>query len=552
MSKSRDIADSAATINYIDGLTSDAQSQIDDKATLDGSPTFTGTVTAAAFSGDGSALTGVDSLPDQTGNAGKYLTTDGADSSWAEVSSSPTLEAVASGSLANGDLVSVNSDGTVSVVEGNSTYSVTSGPNISSTFLEGNNIYASAYDPVQGKVVLIYNSVNSSRYGTAIVGTISGTTLTFGTPVTFWSTSGFQTQNIIYEPSSGKMVVVGYTGTGYGLTAIVGTVSGTSISFGTPNSFGYKPDFGSYAPGICLTGTANQVFITWSGGDYPYALFGAVGTISGTSISFGTSAITSSGQRSFIDCDYDPVNNKILATFKENDNSSYGSACVVTISGTTVTYGTIATFNSNTTQPTKVMYHPPSGKMLIVYSYNALRAKAATISGTSVTYGAESTVYSSAPSYLTKNQGGFVGGGCYFSYTGVGSDGYLSKLGIEGTTVVKLEPEYEFETTSFTLGCMAYDTVNNKIATFRYGNPSETDVITPVFTTNTSFIGISNGAYSNGATATIQILGSVDDAQSGLMAGQSYYVGPEGNLTSSETSVYAGKAISSTQIIIKG
>ena len=85
MSKSRDIADSAATINYIDGLTSDAQTQLDGKATLDASPTFTGTVTATAFSGDGSGLTGVDALPDQTGNEGKYLTTNGTTTSWGSV-----------------------------------------------------------------------------------------------------------------------------------------------------------------------------------------------------------------------------------------------------------------------------------------------------------------------------------------------------------------------------------------------------------------------------------------------------------------------------------
>jgi hypothetical protein len=84
MSKSRDIADSAATINYIDGLTSDAQTQINGKATLDASPTFTGTVTATAFSGDGSGLTGVDSLPSQTGNNGLFLTTDGSTASWGE------------------------------------------------------------------------------------------------------------------------------------------------------------------------------------------------------------------------------------------------------------------------------------------------------------------------------------------------------------------------------------------------------------------------------------------------------------------------------------
>ena len=84
MSKSRDIADSAATINFIDSLTSDAQTQLNSKATLDASPTFTGTVTATAFSGDGSGLTGVDSLPSQTGNNGLFLTTDGSTASWAE------------------------------------------------------------------------------------------------------------------------------------------------------------------------------------------------------------------------------------------------------------------------------------------------------------------------------------------------------------------------------------------------------------------------------------------------------------------------------------
>jgi hypothetical protein len=46
MSKSRDIADSAATINYIDTVTSNVQDQIDN----------------------------IDALPSQTGNAGKYLT----------------------------------------------------------------------------------------------------------------------------------------------------------------------------------------------------------------------------------------------------------------------------------------------------------------------------------------------------------------------------------------------------------------------------------------------------------------------------------------------
>lgn len=46
-------------------------------------PTFTGTVTADYLVGDGSGITGIDSLPSQAGNSGKYLTTDGTDASWA-------------------------------------------------------------------------------------------------------------------------------------------------------------------------------------------------------------------------------------------------------------------------------------------------------------------------------------------------------------------------------------------------------------------------------------------------------------------------------------
>ena len=42
----------------------------------------TGTVNATSFTGDGSSLTGIDALPDQTGHSGQYLTTDGTTADW--------------------------------------------------------------------------------------------------------------------------------------------------------------------------------------------------------------------------------------------------------------------------------------------------------------------------------------------------------------------------------------------------------------------------------------------------------------------------------------
>ena len=85
--------------------------------------------------------------------------------------------------------------------------------------------------------------------------------------------------------------------------------------------------------------------------------------------------------------------------------------------------------------------------------------------------------------------------------------------------------------------------------------PASTTTISSLSTTLTSenFIGISDGSYTNGQTATVQLIGSVDDAQSSLTPGQKYYV--QGNGTLSETadspSVLAGTAIATTKLLIK-
>ena len=120
MSKSRDIADSAATINYIDGLTSDAQSQINtvqsEIDTFDPLPDQTGeSGKYLTTDGTDASWAAVEALPDQSGNAGSYLTTDGTDASWAALEVG-TATMTASGNITAGDPVALNSDGTVSKI----------------------------------------------------------------------------------------------------------------------------------------------------------------------------------------------------------------------------------------------------------------------------------------------------------------------------------------------------------------------------------------------------------------------------------------------------
>jgi len=68
-----------------------------------------------------------------------------------------------------------------------------------------------------------------------------------------------------------------------------------------------------------------------------------------------------------------------------------------------------------------------------------------------------------------------------------------------------------------------------------------------------NFIGFSSAAYSDGNTATIKVVGSTS-TQSGLTAGKKYYVQNNGSLsqTAADPILPAGIALSSTSLLVKG
>jgi hypothetical protein len=55
-------------------------------------PEFTDITVTGNVDFTGATITGIDALPDQTGNNGKYLTTDGTDASWATLNASPAMD----------------------------------------------------------------------------------------------------------------------------------------------------------------------------------------------------------------------------------------------------------------------------------------------------------------------------------------------------------------------------------------------------------------------------------------------------------------------------
>ena len=140
-----------------------------------------------------------------------------------------TSDFVASGALPNGKPVILKANGQVEVV-GPTTASAGS----AATFESANTFNHSAtYDSTANKVVVFYRDNGNSNFGTSCVGTVSGTSISFGTPVVF--NSGDSREIASCYDSSNSKVVVAFRDDGnsnFG-AAIVGTVSGTSISFGS-------------------------------------------------------------------------------------------------------------------------------------------------------------------------------------------------------------------------------------------------------------------------------------------------------------------------------
>lgn len=469
----------------------------------------------------------------------------------------PSITATASGALANGDTVIVNSDGTVSAITG-----VTQIAGSDTTYVDNSNRPGSTsvtYDTNENKVVVIYKDAGNSDYGTAIVGSVSGSTITFGTAVAFTGVGIGSTTSAVFDSSNNK-VVISYidSSTGYG-ESIVGTVSGTSISFGTTVVWHSGP---TYNVRSVFDSTNNKVinYGTWTGSSVVYAI---VGTVSGTSISFGTSATHGAVTANSLSIGFDSNAGAAVVTYRDSTTTKVR---VATVSGTSISFGPPTTLiTGNYATWVVPIFDSSNNKMVLFYDNPAqsrTEVKLGTVSGTIITFGsAVETGFDAlgAEGYAT---GVFdsVGNKVVLAYTLQSPQArYIVSGTVDGTSVTFDAPLSIGGFTAFLFsGSVFVPDSNQTIISYVDGatDTGEAFAFTTGSTTLTSenYIGISNAAYADAATATVQIVGSVDDAQSGLTAGQAYYVQNDGSLgtSASAPSVFAGTAVSATDLIVKG
>ena len=517
-----------------------------------------GVFTATSFVGDGSNLS---NLPASGGS----------------------ITATASGAISNGDPVVINTDGTVSGVS-------TSGQNESfgsavewkddATF--GDQQRQIAYDTTNDKIAIVYK--NSSNYPEIVIGTVSGSSITFGTPVTVLS-SATGNPTLCYDPDEDRMVVF------CDHRAKSGQISGNSITFGSEQTYS---DMSSRAITVydAIYDTDQKKIILFfrpgsgSGSIAQYAGASVGIDVSGDTLTFGYEGKQwDSGTVSYVSAVYMPHVKRHLVCYR-GDSDEHGQVVVGALDGATMnaantdgglTYESRTEFDNVNCMFNRLAYDSDSQKAVVAYSDDdASRHVTAKVIDV-VPSGRTAGYVQIGPRFRIKTTNSSTTdaiGVAYdptvkkvvFIYQDTAPNPNVVRVNTASVDGFNLTMAHDAGTiiVSATINHAnaVYDPDTEKVITAFVdtddGDAGDAFVITTAGATSnltsTNFLGISNAAYSDGDTATIQTVGAEDDAQSGLTVGEKHYVNRDGSIsvTAGSPSALVGVANASTKIIIGG
>ena len=478
---------------------------------------------------------------------------------------------VASGTLGSGQTVALNSDGTVVAATGttvsdaftsevavNGSYSVQGG-------------YVVAHDPDNNKTLLAYGDMENSQHGYARIATIAadGTT-TLGTKVAFKSAAvGKITAAYV---GNGSFVIVWTDDIGTYMRSRALTVSGTAITYGTEvvlnsnatyisavslvynsvvdacaviaSKYGYVFMFrftvsgntitndaaagknvndilgnannGSSEMALTINSTTGELFAVWKKSSAGVPGYGGAMQMSagGGSDSFtGGTAVRfdgSAGVSNFSGLAYDSTNDRYVVVYNQ-DSNDYMTANVASVASGATTWGTATVFKAEASSVTgngATSFNPNTNKIVTLYRKDGsplnVKYVTGTVSGLSVTWSAET---------------------------------YLSPAALSTYNFTVYNSSIQRTLVSYVRSSVAY------IRNFLVGGtqPNYTD-----------FIGITDQAIADTATGAVIVQGGVSEKVTGLTANTDYYVQANGTISATVSTVPAGRALSTTSILLEG
>lgn len=390
------------------------------------------------------------------------------------------------------------------------------------------------------KVAYLYNKTATSEMW-LVIGTLNTSTnaFTFGTPVQITGavTSVENSWDITKLDTDVFAITYAETATATECKLVIGTISGTTITLGTPQT---AVTVGGNVTGnsICTLSTTKGVISYMVNADKVYSI---AFTVSGTVATFGSavaaSASLASGQIKSVKLDTD----KFVVV-----SSGYGQ--VGTLSGTAITMGSAlqiqalvsgSRYMHDIIQVTtdKFLYKAPNGSATLV--------TACTVSGTTITAGSASTQDngSSGLIYLSDSE-------IYIRGTSSASP-VLRKLTLSGTTITEVGIVINRFSTAGTLNQTLVSMGSYWIAVA----VNTTTLTFFVLGMANGFIGFAQTSVSKGGSVVVIVRGE-DSNQSGLIPGSTYSVSqgaltfrPDNSSVSTLADVGVVKAVSATKII---
>ena len=503
-----------------------------------------------------------------------------------------SIDIVATGTIPNGASCVIRSDGTVEVVQQTTTLNFSSGAQ-STAVASAAYMTEWAVDNVNNRV---YVGWYNSGYPYVCAGQYdqSTGTLVFGsaTIVQSYGVYNNHTFGIEYDPSSDKVIVAyygdpSYTHRGRLSTLTVNSSSlamtvETSRTIGNGMNTGYRLRYHPVHQRVILANNES------SGGPGIRTIAISTNTINYSSAYTINSNYNGTNVPELV---YDSNEQRMVCITSIGNNSTKAM-----VESSFNSFNGQMTFGSQTTVPNangqsvtiSAAYDATAQKIVVAYNqFNAGHNEFKRVCVGEVTGGTTNTI-SFGNSQLIKNnpsaRGRFYGsvysnnsfarvvydpdaGQCFlvYSYEDNGTSGYILRVApftITSGTNFTIGTEHVVDSTANlqTNVNAVYMTSPNKIALGGHNNTTSVRAYATSTTTTGSnvatFVGFSDAAYTNGQTATIKLVGAVSENQSGLTAGQKYYVQSDGSLATTNTdpagSEYAGISVSSTKLIVKG
>jgi len=221
---------------------------------------------------------------------------------------------------------------------------------------ESTNMAIPAFDPSNGRTTIVFiGQHNNPKQPKAVSGIVNGSSMTFGSITSSNPSEGGDLSNaglVLINAGSNKTFAFFrgiISGSSKGQIAYVLTTSGTDLSWG-PKVVVDSTSGTNNQRGACYDPDTDRVVLFYVNGNFSVCI---VGTVSGSSISFGSAidmANVGDGY-SFINAStmhpvYDTNANKVVFAFSDTSNGSVPTVLVGTVSGTTISFGNPTVINA--------------------------------------------------------------------------------------------------------------------------------------------------------------------------------------------------------------